>query len=259
MIRARGAADDKGQLMTFVEACRAWHAVTGAIPARVSLFFEGEEESGSPSLIPFMKAHAEELRADLALVCDTGMWDADTPTISTMLRGMAGEEITITGPSLDLHSGMYGGPAINPIRVLNSRILADLHDEDGRVTLEGFYDGVEETPPEVLEQWAGLELDESEWLGAVGLSTPAGEARALGPRAGLGAAHRRGQRRHRRLHGRGLQDRAAVDREREAQLPARRRAGPGGRASRRSAPTSRRACRRTARRATAPRTARARP
>ena len=174
VIRARGAADDKGQLMTFVEACRAWKAVTGSIPARVSLFFEGEEESGSPSLIPFMKAHADELRADLALVCDTGMWDTDTPTISTMLRGMAGEEVTITGPSLDLHSGMYGGPAINPVRVL-SRILADLHDDAGRVTLEGFYDGVEETPPEVLEQWAGLKLDESEWLGAVGLSTPAGE------------------------------------------------------------------------------------
>ena len=175
VIRARGAADDKGQLMTFVEACRAWHAVTGSIPARVSLFFEGEEESGSPSLIPFMEAHADELRAELALVCDTGMWDADTPVITTTLRGMVGEEITIVGPSLDLHSGMYGGAAMNPIRVLN-RILADLHDETGRVTLEGFYDGVTETPPEVLEQWAGLGLDESGWLGAVGLSVPAGEA-----------------------------------------------------------------------------------
>ena len=174
VIRARGAADDKGQLMTFVEACRAWQAVTGALPAKVSLFFEGEEESGSPSLVPFMRAHADELRADLALVCDTGMWDTDTPVITTTLRGMVGEEITITGPSLDLHSGMYGGAAINPIRVLN-RILSDLHDDRGRVTLDGFYDGVEEVPPEVLQQWESLGLDEAEWLGAVGLSTPAGE------------------------------------------------------------------------------------
>lgn len=174
VIRARGAADDKGQLMTFVEACRAWHAVTGHLPARVSIFFEGEEESGSPSLIPFMHTHAEELKADIALVCDTGMWDTDTPVISTRLRGMVGEQITVTGPSLDLHSGMYGGPAINPIRVL-ARILADLHDESGRVTLPGFYDGVKEIDEAVLAQWRGLDMNESEWLREVGLSTPAGE------------------------------------------------------------------------------------
>lgn len=174
VIRARGAADDKGQLMTFVEACRAWKTVTGSLPARISFLFEGEEESGSPSLVPFMKAHADELKADLALVCDTGMWDASTPVITTTLRGMFAEEITITGPSLDLHSGLFGGAAMNPIRVL-TRILADLHDDEGRVTLDGFYDGVNETPPAVLEQWKALNLDESEWLGSVGLSEPAGE------------------------------------------------------------------------------------
>ncbi len=175
VIRARGAADDKGQLMTFVEACRAWKQVTGSLPTRVSLFFEGEEESGSPSLIPFMQAHRDELRADLALVCDTGMWDSETPTISTMLRGMVGEEITITGPSLDLHSGMYGGPAINPIRVL-TRILADLHDDQGRITLPGFYDGVPEIPADVRKQWASLNHDDAGFLESVGLSKPAGEA-----------------------------------------------------------------------------------
>ena len=174
VIRARGAADDKGQLMTFVEACRAWQAVTGSLPTGVTIFFEGEEESGSPSLVPFMHEHRDALRADLALVCDTGMWDADTPTVSTTLRGMVGEEITITGPSLDLHSGMYGGPAMNPIRVLN-RILADLHDEEGRVTLDGFYDGVDEPSAETLAEWEALGLEESEFLGAVGLSNAAGE------------------------------------------------------------------------------------
>jgi len=174
VIRARGAADDKGQLMTFVEACRAWKKVTGSLPTQVSLFFEGEEESGSPSLIPFMTKNRDMLKADLALVCDTGMWDSETPTISTMLRGMVGEEITITGPSLDLHSGMYGGPAMNPIRVLN-RILADLHDEQGRVTLPDFYEGVTPLPDNVKEQWEALNHDGTAFLEAVGLGTPAGE------------------------------------------------------------------------------------
>ena len=175
VIRARGAADDKGQLMTFVEACRAWKAVTGSLPAPVTLFFEGEEESGSPSLIPFMKQNTDTLKADLALVCDTGMWDKDTPTISTMLRGMVGEELTITGPSLDLHSGMYGGPAINPIRVL-TRILSDLHDDNGRITLPGFYEGVAELSDEVRQQWASLDHSDEQFLGSVGLSKPAGES-----------------------------------------------------------------------------------
>lgn len=174
VIRARGAADDKGQLMTFVEACRAWKQVTGALPAPVTVFLEGEEESGSPSLIPFLENNRDLLAADLALVCDTGMWDTNTPTVSTRLRGMVGEQLTITGPSLDLHSGMYGGPAINPIRVLN-RILADLHDETGRITLDGFYDGVDEPSEAELAEWASLGQDESAFLGEVGLSTPAGE------------------------------------------------------------------------------------
>lgn len=174
VIRARGAADDKGQVMTFLEACRAWHSQTGSLPINVSVFFEGEEESGSPSLIPFMQANTDLLKADMAMVCDTGMWDAQTPTISTMLRGMVGEEVTITGPSLDLHSGMYGGPAINPIRVL-TKILADLHDETGRITLPGFYDGVKELSDEVRTQWDSLNHDGSAFLKSVGLSTPAGE------------------------------------------------------------------------------------
>ncbi len=174
VIRARGAADDKGQLMTFVEACRAYHAVNGGLPARVTIFFEGEEESGSPSLVPFLEAHREELSADIAFVCDTGMWDQNTPAITTMLRGMVAEEITITGPDIDLHSGMYGGPAINPIRVL-TKILAGLHDEEGRITLPGFYDGVPEISPDLKAQWDSLGFDASKFLGEVGLSEPAGE------------------------------------------------------------------------------------
>ncbi len=175
VIRGRGASDDKGQLMTFVEACRAWKAVTGALPGNISILFEGEEESGSPSLVPFLRQHAAELKADLALVCDTGMWDADTPAIPTMLRGLAGIEFSVHGPSIDLHSGIYGGPAINPIRVI-TRILGDLHDDSGRVTLSGFYDGVDAIPAAIKAQWASLNFDAAGFLGDIGLSAPAGEA-----------------------------------------------------------------------------------
>lgn len=174
VIRARGAADDKGQLMTFVEACRAYVDVHGALPTRLTLFFEGEEESSSPSLVPFLESHREALKADLALVCDTGMWDADTPAITTMLRGMVTAEVTVDAADIDLHSGMYGGPAANPIRVL-SHAIAALHDAEGRVTLTGFYDGVSPLDPSLLAQWEALEHDAAEFLGAVGLAEPAGE------------------------------------------------------------------------------------
>ena len=175
VIRGRGASDDKGQLMTFVEACRAWIAEHGSLPCKITFFFEGEEESGSPSLIPFLKDNAEELRADIALICDTTLYDSRVPAITTMLRGMLKEEITITGPSRDLHSGMYGGAAMNPIRVL-TRIIAALHDDEGRVTVPGFYDGVHEIPDEMRAQWDMLGFDHTAFLKDVGLSELAGEA-----------------------------------------------------------------------------------
>lgn len=174
VIRARGSSDDKGQLMTFVEACRAWQTVHGEMPCRITFFFEGEEESGSPSLIPFMEQNKDMLTADIALICDTGLFADKTPAIVTMLRGLMGEEITITGPDKDLHSGMYGGPARNPIRVL-TKILGGLHDEQGRVTVPDFYAGVPELPAEIKEQWDNLKFENSEFLGEVGLSIPAGE------------------------------------------------------------------------------------
>jgi len=174
VITGRGSADDKGQLMTFVEACRAWKAVHGGLPCRVSILFEGEEESGSPSLKPFLEANAGELKADFALVCDTDMWDRQTPSICTSLRGLVGEEVTIKAANRDLHSGMYGGPAANPIRIL-ARILADLHDGDGRVTVPGFYDGVEQTPSQVLKSWEALGETAESFLSPIGLSVPAGE------------------------------------------------------------------------------------
>ncbi len=174
VITGRGSSDDKGQLMTFVEACRAYKSADGALPCRVTILFEGEEESGSPSLKPFLEANAAELKAGCALVCDTNMWDADTPAISAGLRGLVGEEVTIKAADRDLHSGYFGGAAANPVHIL-AKILAGLHDETGHVTLPGFYEGVEETPSQVLASWDTLGRTAESFLGEIGLSIPAGE------------------------------------------------------------------------------------
>lgn len=174
IIVARGASDDKGQMLTFIEACRAWKAATGSLPVRVSLMLEGEEESGGKNLPPFMKSNAEELKADIALVCDTDMWDRQTPSITTMLRGLVADEVEIIAADKDLHSGMFGNAARNPNQLL-AEIIASLRAPDGSVTLPGFYDDVAEISPELKAQWAGLGFDEKAFLGDVDLSVPAGE------------------------------------------------------------------------------------
>jgi amidohydrolase len=174
IIVARGAADDKGQVMTFVEACRAWIAVTGKLPLGVTMLIEGEEEVGSKHLPAFLKKYRDDLKSDFALVCDTGMWDPTTPAITTSLRGLVYDEVIIQAANRDLHSGIYGGGAQNPIRVL-TKILGQLHDDNGRITIPGFYDGVKELPASVREQLASLDLTPEKFLGPIGLSIPAGE------------------------------------------------------------------------------------
>ncbi|MDK1383884.1 M20/M25/M40 family metallo-hydrolase [Sinorhizobium sp. 8-89] len=174
IITGRGTADDKGQLMTFVEAARAYKEIHDALPCRITILFEGEEESGSPSLKPFLEANAAELKADYALVCDTSMWDRETPAISAGLRGLVGEEIIIKAADRDLHSGYFGGAAANPIHIL-ADILAGLHDETGRVTLENFYEGVEKTPAQIKAAWDTLGQTAEKFLGEIGLSIPSGE------------------------------------------------------------------------------------
>ncbi|MDB6176026.1 M20/M25/M40 family metallo-hydrolase [Paracoccus sp. Z330] len=174
VIRGRGASDDKGQLMTFIEACRAWKAVHGALPSDLILLFEGEEESGSPSLRPFLTENRDSLTASIALICDTALYADGRPAITTQLRGLVGEEIIVTGADRDLHSGSFGGLAANPIMVL-AQALGTLKDDTGRVTLPGFYDGVEDADETLRRDWDALNFDAAEFLGRVGLSTPIGE------------------------------------------------------------------------------------
>jgi acetylornithine deacetylase/succinyl-diaminopimelate desuccinylase-like protein len=174
VIRARGASDDKGQLMTFIEACRAWKAVHGTLPGKLTIFLEGEEESGSPSLIPFLERNRDELSCDVALICDTGLFEGAVPAITTMLRGLVKAEFTIRAANRDLHSGMYGGLAQNPLHLM-ARLLCSLHDSQGRVQVPGFYDAVDELPDTLRQQWQALAFDHARYLGDVGLSVPAGE------------------------------------------------------------------------------------
>ena len=174
VIRGRGAADDKGQLMTFVEAFRAWRDVHGELPSDLILLFEGEEESGSPSLQPFLREHADDLRASLAMICDTSMYSDGRPAITTQLRGLVGQEVVIRGADRDLHSGSFGGLAANPIMIL-AQALATLKDDQGRVTLPGFYEGVQDLTDELRRDWDALGFDAEDFLSGVDLKTPIGE------------------------------------------------------------------------------------
>jgi acetylornithine deacetylase/succinyl-diaminopimelate desuccinylase-like protein len=171
---ARGAVDDKGQTVMFLESLRAWHRAGGCIPARITVLIEGEEEVGSVSLDPFLRANKADLAADVALISDTGMWDVETPAITTRLRGMTYAEVTLKAANRDLHSGLYGGSALNPINAL-TKILGDLQDENGRIQLPGFYDTVTPVSNSQRAQWDALGFDEAAFLGGIGLTMPVGE------------------------------------------------------------------------------------
>lgn len=171
---ARGAVDDKGQVMMWLEALRAWHDVAGGPPCPVTVLIEGEEEVGSPSLDAFLEQNRQELSADLAVISDTGMWNIDTPAVTTRLRGLVYVQIDLKAASRDLHSGMFGGSALNPINAL-TRVLGELKDANGRIQIPGFYDGVPEVSAEQAAEWAALGFDEKAFLGDIGLSVPSGE------------------------------------------------------------------------------------
>jgi len=177
-IVARGAVDDKGQVVSFLEAVRAHLSVNGKLPVRLTVLLEGEEENGSPSLAELLTNERETLAADFVYVADTNMWDFQTPAITTSLRGLAATEVRLHGPKRDLHSGLFGGIALNPIQALVN-ILGGLKDSTGRIQIPGFYDGIAPVSPAQAENWAGLGFDAAAFLGDVGLSTPAGEANEL--------------------------------------------------------------------------------
>lgn len=174
VVVARGAEDSKGQFSTFLEAFRAWKQIAGELPIPVTVVLEGEEECGAQNLPRFLAEHGEEITCDLALICDTAQWDKDTPGITLSMRGIVGAEVVLTGANRDLHSGQYGGAALNPIQGL-ARILAALHDSDGRVTVPGFYDDIPPLRAERRRQLEALGFDAAAFLSDIGLSRPAGE------------------------------------------------------------------------------------
>ena len=174
-INGRGASDDKGALMTFLEACRATISLRGELPIGVTVLLEGEEESGSASLAPFLAEHGTDLSADIILACDSDQWDAQTPAVTTNTRGICSQEFTVTTADRDLHSGIYGGAARNALGVV-TELLANLRSADGRIAIASFYDDVEEPSSEVRAAWDALSFDDARFLGQVGLNTPAGEA-----------------------------------------------------------------------------------
>jgi len=210
---ARGAVDDKGQFMMFLEALRAWKETTGAIPVRLTVLIEGEEEVGSVNLDPFLKANAAELACDIALISDTGMWDVNTPAVTTRLRGMVYTQVTLRGPNKDLHSGLYGGSALNPINAL-TRILGDLTDSEGHIQIPGFYDGVSPISNALAVQWDALAFDE------------AARAKRIG--AAMGLADRGYQRHLGRLYRARSQNRDRFRSIGESVLSPGRSAGTGG-------------------------------
>lgn len=171
---ARGAVDDKGQTLMWIEALRAWNAVAGGPPCAITAVIEGEEEIGSPNLAPFLADNRAELAADVAVISDTGMWDVTTPALSTRLRGMCYVQLDLKAANRDLHSGMYGGSALNPLNLI-TRILGDLHDANGRIQLPGFYDDVPELSAEQRAAWQKLGFSEHDFLRDIGLSVPVGE------------------------------------------------------------------------------------
>ncbi len=173
-IYARGSVDDKGQLYLHVKALEAHLSVHGKLPVNVVLVAEGEEEIGSEHLEGFIREHEEMLKCDAVVISDSAMFAPGQPSILSSLRGLAYFEINVVGPTVDLHSGSYGGAVVNPAMAL-ARILATFHDENGHVAIPGFYDAVEEWEPAIREQMRSLPFDEKTFLHETGASALGGE------------------------------------------------------------------------------------
>ena len=188
LLRARGASDDKGQLLFHLLGLQAHLAATGRATPAVTLKYviEGEEESGSPHFEELLAAHRAQLDCDVVVVTDTGMVAADVPSTVTGMRGMVAATINLHGPDLDLHSGVFGGAVPNPATAV-ARLVAALHDEHGRVQVPGFYDDVVELSDEERALFARVPSDEAEFLKVT-------QSRALAGEAGFSTLERIGAR-----------------------------------------------------------------
>ena len=171
---ARGSADDKGQLYLHVKAAEAHLKAGGGLPVNLIVLAEGEEEVGSPNLVPFVEANRERLACDTVVISDTAMFAPGLPSLLFSLRGIAYCEIHCDGPSSDLHSGAYGGPVVNPAMAL-AQILATLFDDQGRIAIDGFYDDVLEWDAEIRSAIRSLPFDEDEFAESVGAALAGGE------------------------------------------------------------------------------------
>ena len=174
-IYARGASDDKGQFMTHLKAIEAFQETHGALPVNVKVLIEGEEEIGSPTLMPFVAEHTDLLRCDCAVISDGSMWADGVPALCYGLRGLATMDVEVRGPNRDIHSGVYGGIVPNPLNVLCD-LIARLKDAEGRVAIPGFYDAVRPVEDWEKKQFAELNLDEQGLCKDLGLKTLDGEA-----------------------------------------------------------------------------------
>jgi acetylornithine deacetylase/succinyl-diaminopimelate desuccinylase-like protein len=174
VVRGRGASDDKGPVYIVLKTAQAFMAQEGRLPLNVKFLFEGEEEIGSPHLDAFLAAHAAELAADLVISADGAMWRADEPSVAVMSKGLAALDIIVSGAGSDLHSGRYGGTVANPLHVL-ADILASLHRPDGKVAVEGFYDGIPALGAQRRRELAEVPFDEAAYLAGLGLTEAFGE------------------------------------------------------------------------------------
>ncbi|NDJ87201.1 MAG: dipeptidase [Chloroflexi bacterium] len=173
-IIARGATDDKGQLFVHLKAFEAFMQTAGTFPVNIKMLFEGEEETSSLNLGPFIDAHQDLLRADVAVISDTAMFEPGVPAIPYGLRGVVLTDLEVVGPANDLHSGMYGGTVHNPIHAL-SELIATMHGADGQVAIEGFYDAVRTLDDTEREQLAKIPYTEAVWQRETGAPQPWGE------------------------------------------------------------------------------------
>ncbi len=229
VLRGRGVTDDKGPVYIALEVMRQFLAQEGRLPINVRFLFEGEEEIGSPHLPDFVRAHADELRADLVISADGAMWRPSEPSVSVASKGLLALDIEVTGANRDLHSGRYGGTVANPVHAL-AQIVASLHHPDGRIAVDGFTDGMLEPDADELARIDAVPFDEHDYAADLGVDAAARRAGPVDPAAAVDAAHPRGQRHHRRR----LVHRDPGPGECPRHVPARPGAGPGaGRAGHR--------------------------